>query len=100
MTICIAGDLAVARQSLRRQFMDEGLCVTLSSCDYVYTAGVESGVEIRLRNYPRFPKSPDAILARALAIADFLMVELCQWSALIDTPTETIWCTRRPEDQK
>ena len=99
-TVYVAGDYQKARDSLRRQCMEEGLCVTLTPTTFVYTAGVEDGVAVGLVNYPRIPKSPDAILARALAVADFLMVDLYQWSALVVTPTETVWRTRRPEDLK
>lgn len=72
----------------------------MTPTEFIYTAGLESGVAVGLVNYPRFPKSQDALLARALAVADFLMTDLYQWSALVVTPTETIWRNRRPEEGK
>lgn len=100
VTVFVAGDYQKARDSLRRQCFEEGLCVTVTPTTFVYTVGVEDGVAVGFVNYPRFPKSPDAILSRALAVADFLMDDLYQWSALVVTPVETIWRTRRPEDVK
>ena len=97
VTVYVAGDYQEAKNSLRRQCLEEGLCVTLTPTAFVYTAGAEDGVAVGFVNYPRFPKSPDAILARALAVADFLMDDLYQHSALVVTPTETVWRTRRPE---
>ena len=99
-TVFIAGDVQTARESLRRQCFEEGLCVTLTPTEFVYTAGLESGVAVGLVNYPRFPKAPDEIKARAVKVAERLMGDLCQWSALVVTPAETVWLTRRPEDNK
>ncbi len=95
--IHIAGDIDVARQWLRRECVREGLCVTLKAEEFIYTHGMEAGVEIGMENYPRFPKTADEILARAVIIAEGLMVELCQSSAMIVTPTEAIWKTTRDE---
>lgn len=77
--------------------MDDGLCVTVTPCNFIYTGGQESGVSIGLLNYPRFPKEPTAITARAMKLAERLMVDLCQWPALVVTPEETTWINRRPE---
>jgi hypothetical protein len=97
VTVFIAGDLATARASLRRQCMEEGLCVTLTATEFVYTSGMESGVAVGLQNYPRFPKSREEIKARALAIAHILIRDLYQSSALVVAPDETIWINNRPE---
>ena len=55
---------------------------------------------VGLVNYPRFPKTPADIKARALKVAEQLMDDLCQWSALVVTPEQTVWLTRRPEGAK
>lgn len=98
ITIYIAGDLADARRSLRQQCVEDGLCVTLTPTEFVYTAGLESGVSVGIVNYPRFLKTPDELYTRALSVTERLMFDLCQHSALIDAPDKTTWLTRRPED--
>ncbi|HVL13572.1 MAG TPA: hypothetical protein VM529_13475 [Gemmata sp.] len=100
VTVFVAGDIQAARASLRRQCFEDGLCVTVTPTTFVYTAGAEEGVAVGLVNYPRFPKTPADIKARALKVAEQLMDDLCQWSALVVTPEETVWLTRRPEGAK
>ena len=97
VTIYVAGDVPTARESLRRQCFEDGLCVTLTPSEFIYTAGMESGVAVGLVNYPRFPSTPEQIEARAIVVAQQLMVDLYQWSALVVTPTRTIWLNNRPE---
>lgn len=93
-TIYMAGDISVAKQAIREDCMREGLCVTVMPCDYIYTAGQESGFAVGLLNYPRFPSAPEAILERAKWLLRLLMDRCCQRSGLIVTPTETLWFTR------
>ncbi len=100
MTVYIAGDVQIARESLRRQCFEAGLCVTLTPTEFIYTAGMESGVAVGFVNYPRFPKQPEEIFSRAKRVAERLMDDLYQWSALIVTPTETVWLNRRPQESK
>jgi ferredoxin len=100
VAIYIAGDLQPARESLRRQCIEEGLCVTLAPTTFVYTYGAEDGVAVGLVNYPRFPKTPDEIVARACKVAELLMTDLHQSSVLVVTPEKSIWLTRRAEDQQ
>lgn len=97
VTVYMAGDLQTARESLRRQCFEDGLCVTLTPTSFIYTAGVEEGVAVGLVNYPRFPKQPSEIMDRAKRIAETLMADLFQWSALVVTASETYWLNRRPE---
>jgi hypothetical protein len=56
----IAGDIHTARESLRRQCVEEGLCVSY---------GAEEGIRIGFVNYPRFPKLPIDIQGRAIEVA-------------------------------
>ena len=100
VTVYVAGDIQTARDSLRRQCFENGLCVTVTPTTFVYTAGAEEGVAVGLVNYPRFPKSPDEIRERAKVVAVRLMTDLHQWSALVVGPDETLWLTRRPDDSK
>ncbi|MEG7677134.1 hypothetical protein U2060_15445, partial [Listeria monocytogenes] len=55
-----------------------------------------AGVIVGLINYPRFPVANADILTRAEQLADDLMHGLCQHSYTIQTPTETLWYSRRP----
>ena len=80
--------------------MEDGLCVTVTPTTFVYTAGAEEGVAVGLVNYPRFPTTLEALRERAEKVAQRLMTDLCQWSALIVTPTETVWLNARPEDAR
>lgn len=96
----LAGDFEDARRSLRRQALEEGLCVTLHPVEFVYTAGMESGVTVGLTNYPRFPKSREELFDRAVRVAVRLMDDLCQHSALVEADDQTQWLTKRPEDLK
>jgi hypothetical protein len=95
VTVFVAGDMQAARQSLRRECLDEGLCVTLTPTTFIYTAGAEEGVAVGFVNYPRFPKSAEEIEARAMRVAERLMNDLCQSTALVVTPQNTTWLTRR-----
>ena len=92
--IYMAGDIDTARCACR-QFCRTGLCVTVTPTDYIYTGGAESGFVIGLINYPRFPSTPDEIIARATDLATLLLDHCCQDSYTIMTPDKTIWMTTR-----
>lgn len=95
--IYIAGDIDVARQTLREECMREGLCVTLEPCDYIFTAGLEYGMVVGFINYPRFPQEKEKITARAIQVAKLLKEKLCQSSCAVMTPDETVWLSTREE---
>ncbi len=94
--IYVAGDGNAARQWLRHECIREGLCVTVKDVDYIYTYGLEAGVEVGLENYPRFPKTPAELQARAEVVATGLMQHLGQSSCMVVTPSESVWLTNRP----
>jgi hypothetical protein len=100
VTVYVAGDVQTARESLRRQCFEAGLCVTLTATEFVYTAGAEGGVAVGFVNYPRFPATAEDVLSRAQEVARCLMDDLYQNSALVVAPDRTFWLTRRPEDVK
>lgn len=100
VTVYIAGDLQDARRTLRRLCLPGGLCVTLTPTEFIFAGGVESGVAVGFVQYPRFPEPPERIWERANGVAEALMEDLHQWSALIDGPTETVWLNRKPEGQR
>ncbi len=90
----LSGPIEQAKQILRREVMS-GLCVTIEPTLFIYTGGEESGYVVGLLNYPRFPSAPDAIWTRALELAEVLMRETYQHSALVVTPDESTWITCR-----
>ncbi|WP_211104312.1 hypothetical protein [Chromobacterium haemolyticum] len=93
--IFMAGDIAIAKQTIRQFCMQKGLCVTVQPADYIYTGGEEAGFIVGLINYPRFPSTPEKIDSTAHALASDLMHVCCQHSYTIMTPQETNWFSRR-----
>jgi hypothetical protein len=96
VSIYIAGDILMIRHYCR-EFCMEGLCVTVTPTDFVFTGGMETGAQIGLVNYPRFPSTTEHIDATAENLTRFLIERLHQHSALIDGPEGTTWLTRRAE---
>jgi hypothetical protein len=94
--ICIAGDLATAKQVCREYCFSEGLCVTVEPVDYIYTGGEEAGVRVGLINYPRFPTEEAKLRFHAWKLAQILMERLCQHSYSLVGPDQTEWFSRRP----
>lgn len=95
--IYIAGDVAEARKICRKYCYDVGLCVTLKEVDFIYTGGLEYGIEIGLLNYPRFPTHKDELLERAQILSGLLLEGLSQHSFLIVSPEKTTWFSRREQ---
>ncbi|WP_376742491.1 hypothetical protein [Ensifer canadensis] len=93
----MAGDIRFAAKMIQRLAMVKGMCVTLTAQTFIYTGGREEGFKIGFINYPRFPSSPEELVALAKYVADCLMVDLGQHSYSIVTPIETIWVSRKPE---
>lgn len=95
--IYLAGNM-IDIERICAQFCMIGLCVSIENVKYVYTGGREDGAVVRLVNYPRFPSDQESLRNRARELADKLMDECCQWSALLVDPERTEWRTRRPEE--
>lgn len=96
--IHMAGDIQAAGLIIQRYALDCGMCVTLTPQSFIYTGGREEGFKVGFINYPRFPKEPTDIVARAHDLARVLRVQLGQQSYSIVTPIETMWMSHRPED--
>ena len=95
--IFIAGELYQIEQTCRK-FCLEGFCVTVTPTNYIYTYGEETGAEVGIINYPRFPKEPAEILDKAQDLGFALMEDCCQGSFTIMTPDETTFYSRRSQD--
>lgn len=64
-------------------------CVTITKTQYHYVNGWEPGVKIGYINYPRFPRTKEEILKRALDLAERLRVGLKQNRVTVTTPDKT-----------
>lgn len=79
------------RQMLTRNICnDVGLCVTFAPTDFIYTNGNEPGAIIGLINYPRFPSTPEGIMAHAVEIGSQLMEKFNQKRVSIVCTDKTI----------
>ena len=68
----------------------EGLCVTATPTNFVYTGGREQGVIIGLINYPRFPSTPHEITEEACKLATGLHTRFGQYRVTIMGPDQTV----------
>ena len=85
------------KEDLKNGSTVEGLCVTVTPTEYIYTGGQESGVIVELINYPRFPSHPQEIYEHAIDLAEELRAECCQQSYTIMMPDHTYYDTLREE---
>ena len=95
VSIWVAGDAREAETICRRYCKENPLCVTVTPTAFVYTGGAETGVLVRLVNYPRFPAPPAVINEHAYALARALRDGLFQHSVMIERPEESVWLTTR-----
>lgn len=91
----LSGPIEVAKQIIRAECMEQGLCVTVEPTSFIYTGGEEVGYVVGLINYPRFPTDYVSLRLRAEALAERLLRGTYQHSALIMMPDLTAWITTR-----
>lgn len=89
--IHIAGDAKMAEMCAREYTFHKGWCVQIHDVKYVYTAGAEDGLLVRIIAYPRFPKSEVILMEEVQEFATVLANRLCQASYTIETPTNTMY---------
>lgn len=92
--IYAAGPIDVARQIVRAECADKGLCVTVTPTVYIYTGGEEAGYVVGLVNYPRFPSAEDEIKGRAKGLAIRLLEGTFQRSIMLMGHREATWISR------
>lgn len=97
--IYIAGNVTVADEICRQFCYVHGFCVTLEPIQFIYKGGDETGIRVGVKNYPRFPRTENELLVEAERLARKLMDGLFQKSCMVCGTPETIWLTRRDEDQ-
>ena len=93
--IHLSGPLAEIEQACRKDFLDKGLCVTVTPTKFIYTGGEETGAVVRLLNYHRFSASSDSIWERACDLALKLLEATHQMSILVEDSVHTVWMTKR-----
>ncbi len=92
--IHIAGDISTARATCKRFVWHNHSCVTIKEQDFVYTGGLESGVCVGIVQYPKYPVSHVKLIENAQYLAQNLMIDLHETSALIVTDIDTYWLHR------
>lgn len=65
-------------------------CVTITPTEFVYTGGCEPGVVIGFIMYPRFVRSQNEIVERAVELGKILLTKFKQNRITITTPLESI----------
>lgn len=95
--IYIAGDIPVARQLLL-EYCLQGFCVSIEPVHYVYTMGEESGMVVRIINYPRFPRTQDEIKQKGVELGELLLKGLHAGSCSVVCTDETVFLSRRGGD--
>lgn len=93
--IYIAGPIDVAKQIIRAECMEAGLCVTVEPTLFIYTGGEEAGYVVGLNEYPRFPMGAPKLRGRARDLALLLLDGTHQHSVMVQSPDETVWYTKR-----
>lgn len=93
--IYLSGPLEMIEQTCRKYCADIGLCVTVTPTRFIYTGGEETGAEVGLINYPKFPSTPEGVTNKAIDLAHLLLRETHQHSVLVMTPLTTKWITKR-----
>ncbi len=92
--VFVAGNPTDAKRILAGECWHEGMCVTVTPTTFVYTGGMEEGVEVGLTNSPRFPTTPDKLLDRARTLAVVLRDGMYQKTALVQAQDVTEWLPR------
>lgn len=67
-----------------------GLCVSVMSCEFIYSGGREPGLRIGLINYTRFPDTPDSITSKAVSLAKRMAMALNQYRVTVETPERSL----------
>lgn len=89
--IHIAGDIQTAREFTREYTFQQGWCVQLTPCEYIYTGGLEAGMIARVISYPRFEKKFEVLDGEVKAYAEKLAYKLCQKSYTIERNDLTMY---------
>ena len=90
--------IAGSRQNIEdccKAFCNEiGFCVTVTETNFIYTGGSETGFEIGIINYARFPSNYDGLITNAEVLAKRLIEDSFQSSCSIVSSRESIYITK------
>ena len=96
--IFVAGDVRIAK-AVCAKYVEQGLCVSISECDYFYTGGNERGIDVCLINYARFPSGYHTITEQAKELAVLLRDGLGQRSVSVVTDYQSFYLTKEAHDE-
>jgi hypothetical protein len=91
----MAGDIAHAKQIIRRFCSEHSVCVTVSPTDYIYRGGEEAGFVVTFRNYPRLPSDLYTLRSTARDLGELLRRELGQDSYMTSDGSSHSWSSIR-----
>lgn len=91
--IYIAGNYTTIQQ-VCAEFCENGFCVSVQPCSYIYKYGQEEGAEVTIINYPRFPETNEQLFLKAEKLG-FKIADRCnQGSFTIQSDNETVFHSR------
>jgi hypothetical protein len=92
--IYVAGPVNEIEQ-VCREYVTKGLCVNIKENKYIYKYGEETGVEIELINYPKYPEGPGFIWHDACELASKIMERICCGSYTVMDKEKVVTYDRR-----
>ena len=95
--IYIAGSRHLIEDACKEFCNQIGYCVSVKEANFIYTGGSESGFEITIINYARFPADYDFHMERATALAKKLIDAAYQKSCSIVSSKESLWISKHIE---
>lgn len=96
--VYVSGDYTSIKHCLSK-FCLEGLCVSVSPVDYVYTYGLEAGAKVTLINYPRYPTTQVDLIKTAKRLGLSILGYTAQGSFTVVGPDETYFYSNRSQDE-
>ena len=76
-------------EDVLQKICDQGFCVSVIPCSYIYKGGREKGAIVRLINYPRFQSDLKILKRRAIEIAKELGRYFSQYRISVQAPDMT-----------
>lgn len=83
-----------------QNFVERGLCVSMTPTEFIYTGGSEPGFAIGLIQYPRFPKPVSELEDTALELAGLLRKVCQQERVSVEMPDYTVMLFDQPQPEE
>lgn len=100
VSIYCTGDKARLYAAIQETVDKMGLCVSIFPCDYLFTGGMESGYEVRLINYPRFPVSDTEMVYKANKVCETIFTVNPKGSLTMVLPHVSYFMSNREGDKE